>query len=261
MAVVILDAGNTCVKMVRWLDAVSYPDFLSGGFMAEEICEAPSEIQFLSTKLHQENPKEFLTKLSQWNDVADDPVVLVSVIPEIEKLFSQVWPQLKVVGHAHNLPFQTEILQPETVGPDRFCNIACALASGLTDALVVDAGTAITFDLLLEGVFKGGLIAPGMEFSARKLARHGAMLSPVPFEARPAEVGLNTVEAMMTGAWLTGVGGVEWTISRLLETYGPVPVILTGGSAVNLAHDGRYYDPYWTLRGAAYLAGYQNSGE
>ena len=81
------------------------------------------------------------------------------------------------------------------------------------------------------------------------------MLEDAPFEVCPAVVGRDTQEAMMGGAWLTGCGGVEWTIARLLETYGQVPVILTGGLGKLLPLENRCLDPFWTLRGAAHLAG------
>ena len=80
------------------------------------------------------------------------------------------------------------------------------------------------------------------------------MLSEFPFETRPEEIGQDTREAMMGGAWLAGSGGVEWTIAKLLKTYGPVPVILTGGLSEMLAHENRFHDPHWTLKGASYLS-------
>ena len=178
-------------------------------------------------------------------------------MPEVDAVLKTILPNLQVVGSGQEYPFPHELLEAGTVGPDRICNMAAAVSAGLNRALVVDAGTATTFDLLLDGVFKGGLIAPGMAFAAQQLARHGAMLEETSFEAREAVVGRNTQEAMMGGAWLTGCGGVEWTIAKLMESYGSLPVILTGGLSCHLISDQRYHDPFWTIRGAAALAGFQ----
>ncbi len=255
MTALILDAGNTSVKIVRWDCPVSFCRFSKGRFVPALADNHPAELGVVPTDLHVENPREFLDRILEFSGNKDEQVVLVSVVPGVEKLLGEIWPEFKVVGLSEKLPFAHEIKQPETVGPDRFCNMACAVASGMTSALVVDAGTATTFDLLLDGVFKGGLIAPGMEFAARQMALKGAMLSETIFEPRPPVVGKDTRAAMMGGAWLTGFGGVEWTLARLLETYGPVPVVLTGGLAAKLAAEGRFLAPHWTLRGAAFLAG------
>jgi len=254
MATLIIDAGNTSVKMVRWTGGFNFPDFSTNSFTPGRATDSPEELGSVPTELFFKNPAEFADQISALGKETPDQVVLVSVIPGIEILLRNIWDEINIVGLNGSLPFAHEIREPQTVGSDRFCNIACAVAAGLNSALVVDVGTATTFDLLLDGVFKGGLIAPGMAFASQLIGSRGAMLEPVPFEVRPPEVGQNTREAMMGGAWLTGRGGVEWTISRLLETYGRMPVVLTGGLAELLPLENRYLDRHWTLRGAGFLA-------
>lgn len=253
MSFMVIDAGNTKIKFVRWDDDVPMPDFHTAGFLSGKAKDEPTVLASVPTELLN-NPSEFFSRIQTINtgDIASS--VLVSVVPETNGILQKKWPHLVVVAHNGDYPFAHKLQQPETVGPDRFCNVAAAVAGGLKSALIVDAGTATTFDLLLDDVFVGGLIAPGMAFAAVQLARQGAMLEEVPFQEMPSAVGINTTEAMMTGAWLTGCGGVQWTIARLLETYGQVPVILTGGLSELLPQDGRYHDPFWTLRGAAFLA-------
>jgi type III pantothenate kinase len=185
--------------------------------------------------------------------------ILVSVVPAVDALLEKVLPGLIKAGSEGHYPYPHEILNPQAVGADRFCNMAAAVASGLQSALVVDAGTATTFDLLQDGVFKGGLIAPGMAFAARQLAIKGALLEEAPFEKRPFTVGRDSRAAMSGGAWLTGCGGVQWTIEKLLESYGEMPVILTGGLGSMLPAEDRYFDVFWTLRGAWHLAEAGNS--
>ncbi len=253
MSPLVIDAGNTAVKLVEWESTVFLADFFQDGFAAGQNNDVPRIVGTLPTQMALDSPQVFENEIRRMGALESDLVVLVSVIPGVEDFFQTLWPHLVVAGLPDRLNFPHEIENPETVGSDRFCNVAAAVASGLKSALVVDAGTATTFDLLIDGVFLGGLIAPGMEFAAQQLGYHGAQLPEVPFEARPAVVGKNTVEAMAGGAWLTGCGGVENTLARLAETYGEVPIILTGGLSAMLPAAGRYRDPFWTLRGAVAL--------
>jgi type III pantothenate kinase len=182
------------------------------------------------------------------------PVVLTSVVPELVLQLRNLLPGLIVVDHTSTLPFKLALDEPAAVGSDRLCNVAAAAASGCGSALVVDAGTATTFDLLMGGEFVGGLIAPGMAFAASCLAQSAARLFPVPFEACGLEAGSNTASAMQAGCYHAGVGGVEAVVTGLLAKYGPLPVVVTGGLGYVLARSGRLHDPDWTLRGAAVLA-------
>ncbi|NCQ36121.1 type III pantothenate kinase [bacterium] len=189
-----------------------------------------------------------------------DRVVLVSVVPDWSQRLAGVIPELEIIDHTWSMPFSWGVDQPSQVGADRLANMALARAWGLEEALVVDAGTATTFDLLADGVFQGGLIAPGMAFAARKLGEYAARLDVVPFAPAPVEIGRDTASAMAAGAWLTGVHGILGTIDALQEKYGPSPVVLTGGLGAYLAGDSRVLDPFWTLRGAAWLS-LQRSGD
>jgi type III pantothenate kinase len=181
------------------------------------------------------------------------PVVLVTVVPEITEHLPQDL-DLRVVDHTSELPFALEVTAPAKVGPDRLCNVAAAAAAGLGSALIVDAGTATTFDILLDGSFIGGMIAPGMASAAAGLATQTARLDPVPFGPAAWTAGNDTESAMRAGAWHTGVGGIRHTVKGLVDRYGPLPVILTGGLGVHLVDAGWYFDPHWTLRGAAILS-------
>ncbi len=253
MSLVVIDAGNTNIKIVRWDNVVPIPDFRSEGFAPGTATDQPTMLGSIPSTLLQ-HPSEFKTQVQGLNIPESSAHVFVSVVPAANEILQQIYPNIKRVCENGAFPYPHKIQNVETVGPDRFCNVATALAAGLNSALIVDAGTATTFDLLLDGIFEGGLIAPGMAFAARQLAIQGAMLEEVPFQHRPPTVGTNSSEAMMGGAWLTGCGGVQWTIERLLETYGPLNVILTGGLSNLLPRENRYFDPYWTLRGASFLA-------
>ena len=146
------------------------------------------------------------------------------------------------------------ITSAQTVGADRWCNVAAACAAGLRDAIVVDAGTATTIDVLDGGTFAGGLIAPGMAFAARQLQTRAAQLWEVPFAPCPLAPGADTAAALQGGAFHVGVHGVSGTVSALLAGRPRAQVVLTGGLGRFLTRDGWPWDPLWTLRGLAALA-------
>lgn len=183
------------------------------------------------------------------------PTVLVSVVPRVSAILADMVTGLVLADHTARLPFAHRLEAPGATGADRLCNVGAALAAGLRDALIVDAGTATTVDVLRDGVFEGGVIAPGMAFALEQIAARAARLGPVPFAAAPLVAGRATAAALGAGAFHAGVGGVEALVAGLQARYGPMPVVVTGGLASHLQGPGRLVDPDWTLRGAACLAG------
>lgn len=181
-------------------------------------------------------------------------VVIVSVVPPCGEALLAALPGAVPADHTSPLPFALGVAEPAAVGADRYCNMAAATARGWRDALVVDAGTATTFDLLADGCFRGGLIAPGMAFAAQCLGEEAARLSPAPFAPCPLEVGTSTAAAMQAGAFHVGVRGVLGVVDGLLERYGPRPVAVTGGLGAHLVCPGWLHDADWTLKGALRLA-------
>lgn len=183
------------------------------------------------------------------------PLVLVSVVPRVDGLLAALDLDLRRVDHNSPLPYRHRLREPATTGADRLCNVAAAVAAGLDSALIVDVGTATTCDVLVGGVFEGGLIAPGMAFALEQIGRQAARLRAVPFAESPLVAGQDTASALAAGAYHAGVGGVETLIGGLQRAHGPLPVVVTGGLARFLVGPGRHLDPQWTLRGAACLAG------
>jgi pantothenate kinase type III len=183
------------------------------------------------------------------------PVVLVSVVPRVTDLLAGLAPGLRHADHRSPLPFEHRLLDPAATGADRLCNMAGAVAAGLAGALVVDVGTATTVDVLRDGVYEGGVIAPGMAFAQQQIGAGAARLAPVPFGPVPLVAARGTAAALAAGGFHAGVGGVEALVAGLQREHGPLPVVVTGGLAGHLAGPGRLLDPDWTLRGAASLLG------
>jgi type III pantothenate kinase len=242
MRALVIEVGNTKVVVAEWRGTPA-----SGS-------ESLTRIREDATPSADDEKKEWCATLAQLFRQAGEPHVFgTSVVPEISTLIQSVASSCILIDHTVDFPFGLKIDEPHTVGADRFCNVAAAVQKGYRDALVVDLGTATTFDLLLDGDFVGGLIAPGMAFAARKLGETAARLSPVPFAPCPLEVGKNTAAAMQGGAYHVAVHGVLATVTALLGRYGERPVILTGGLAHYLDRPGWDLQPDWTLGGAAYL--------
>jgi type III pantothenate kinase len=154
-------------------------------------------------------------------------------------------------------PFEMDIQYPETLGPDRLANMAAAWFTRRYPAIVVDAGSAVTLDLMdSEGRYRGGVILPGPKLWLSSLAAGGELLPEVNPGNETILPGLDTPGAISAGlTWgLPGaVQGLILHLGALIED--PISVILTGGAAPLLA--GGWKDEFpaierdWTLQGLA----------
>jgi len=164
-------------------------------------------------------------------------VVLSSVVPAQAHLIHAMLvghPELgrlpfHQVGHSSPFPMPVSITEMTSVGADRYCNVAGAVSLGHRDAIVVDLGTANTFDLLEDGVFVGGLIGPGAITAHRAMVETGAQLPTISFSWPVSLVGKTTAEAMVAGSFHQAVGGVAHVIERLRERCPEAAVLVTGG--------------------------------
>ncbi len=240
MTALLVDIGNSRARAIR--------ADVKGGALREPV----------AVLLTQETPDDAETARSFADLVAghgttDAIAGVTSVVPAMTRALREALPAIRSVDHNWVFPFGYAVETPETVGADRWCNVTAAIAAGHRDAILVDAGTATTIDVLVDGVFLGGLIAPGMAFAARKLQEEGARLWPVPFERTDLRPGRHTAEALAVGAYHVGVHGVVGTVTALADGMPGVPIIATGGLARHLARPGWQVDELWTLRGLAYL--------
>lgn len=146
---------------------------------------------------------------------------------------------------------------PREVGTDRILNALAAATLYPGARIVVDLGTATTFDVVsAKGEYVGGAIAPGIEISLEALGEHGAQLRRVELMRPRAVVAKNTVEALQSGAVYGLAAQVDGMVSRIIGEQGwsadEVAVIVTGGLAevalkecrVHMAHE-----PWLTLTG------------
>lgn len=157
---------------------------------------------------------------------------------------------------------ELEVEAPREVGVDRVANAIAARDLWGAPAIVVDLGTAITFDVVSrEGRYVGGAIAPGVWTSAEALVRKAARLPRVNLVAPTRALGKDTVSAMQSGIVFGMAGMVDALVGRLWKELGPgkAPYVLaTGGEASLIASASTSVQevvPELTLLGLAAMAG------
>ncbi len=171
-------------------------------------------------------------------------ISLASVVPNLtEPLLSMCRLFLKreayVVRREH-IPIATDLSSPEQIGIDRLVNSFAACEKYGAPALIVDFGTATTFDLLdANSCYLGGAIAPGIELSRDSLVSRAAQLPAINICACQEAYGKDTISAMQAGLYWGWVYLVEGMCARLVQTLKAdnVNVIATGGLASLIAAD------------------------
>ena len=144
------------------------------------------------------------------------------------------------VVRREDIPITTDLSSPEQIGIDRLVNSFAAREKYGAPALIVDFGTATTFDLLdANGIYLGGAIAPGIELSRDSLIARAAQLTAIDIRACKEAYGKDTVSAMQAGLYWGWVYLVEGMCARLSQTLKAdnVNIIATGGLASLIAAD------------------------
>ncbi len=152
---------------------------------------------------------------------------------------------------------------PEEIGADRIANSVAAKEIYGYPAVVVDFGTATTFDILSSrGEYIGGVIAPGIEISSEALFKYAAKLSKVDLNWPKQVIGKNTYDCIRSGILNGFLGQVDFVIDKIVEErsreekkFKPV-VVATGGLAVLMVGKSKWinhHDPDLTLKGLKIL--------
>lgn len=191
-------------------------------------------------------------------------VVYGSVVPAIDRLLEAEvlktfgFPALKV-GPASRLGIRLKVKEPRQVGADRILNALAASRQGKGAAVVVDFGTATTFDCVsARGDYLGGAILPGPRMAARALAEGTAKLPEVTIRRPRRAIGRTTVECIESGVYFGYLGMIEKLLTLTLKEmrrdgHGPrIRVLATGGLSALFARDmprGAVVVPDLTLHG------------
>jgi len=149
-----------------------------------------------------------------------------------------------------------DVAEPQSVGADRAVNVIAAHRLYPGDLIVIDFGTATTFDLVdYSGAYKGGIIAPGINLSLDALVAAAAKLPRIAIEAPESDsvVGRTTADQMLIGIYFGYVAMIEGLVERLRAEVGrPVTVIATGGLATIFERHSKAFDsiePDLTIQG------------
>jgi len=157
-------------------------------------------------------------------------------------------------------PLQLDVDEPHNVGADRALNAIAAHAKYPGDLLVIDFGTATTFDVVnSSGAYTGGIIAPGINLSLDALVSAAAKLPRIAIEAPETDnvIGRTTVSQMTIGIYWGYVAMIEGLAERIKREIGrPVTVVATGGLATLFDKHTNVFDaiePDLTIQGLSLL--------
>lgn len=168
-----------------------------------------------------------------------------------------------VVGPASDLPIVLDVEEPLTVGADRVVNTLAACALYQRDTIVVDFGTATTFDCITaDGRFIGGVIAPGLRTAADQLVRRTAKLPATELTPPARVIGRRTEDCVRSGVLLGTADATDGLVRRIKREWpNPTPpiVVATGGVATlvaDLSSEIETVEPALTLIGLRIAAGH-----
>ena len=217
----ILDIGNSTIT--------------SAFFKADNIID-------ISTIAHLNNTAEVPYKFVRTIDLIlgynVEKVIIASVAPELTELFSKnitsntaVKPY--IITHDSYPNFKSKYENINELGIDRLCNVAYAIENFKNSVIVIDIGSALTFEIVgSEGYFEGGMILPGVDLSSKALELNTSLLPKIEKKKIDHLIGKNTIECISSGI-INGSSSIcdsfVEKIEKELNT--KMKVILTGGDA------------------------------
>ncbi|MBM3776506.1 MAG: type III pantothenate kinase [Acidobacteria bacterium] len=188
-----------------------------------------------------------------------DGIIVASVVPPLDSMLARMG-----AGYFQNAPLFVDASMdlglairydsPREVGADRLVNGVAAFHRYGGPCVVVDFGTAITFDVIsAQAEYLGGVIAAGIVISIEALFSKTARLPLVDFREPAQLIGTNTVASMQSGLYYGALGMIDGIMERLKERMGPqTRAIATGGQAALIAPGSRHLriiDEHLTLEG------------
>jgi len=175
-----------------------------------------------------------------------DGIMAASVVPHLDSTLSDACERIcgtpaAFVGSSNvKTGMAVDYKNPREVGADRIANAVAAREAFGSPVIVLDCGTATTFDIISQqGHYAGGLIIPGMEISLEALCQRAAKLPEVSVQRTETLIGRDTVTSMQAGSYWAAVDAIKGLINRLhaVESYSQAPVIATGGLSEKLLGD------------------------
>ena len=200
--------------------------------------------------IHNRTADEYIALLTQLmsnqkiepSDIKD--VAISSVVPPIMMHINKMCQSLfgvsaKVIGAELHARIQVKTDKPSEVGADRIVNAVGVAKLYGTPAIVVDFGTATTFDIVdKNGDYCGGVISPGVNLSLHALHEFAARLPSVPVERTAKVIGTNTRDAMQSGVYWGYVGLIEGLLVRIKSEMDGKPIVVATGGLAPLFAEG-----------------------
>ncbi|MFQ5657132.1 MAG: type III pantothenate kinase [Candidatus Methylomirabilales bacterium] len=190
-------------------------------------------------------------------------VIMASVVPPLQPVFEEMVKAYfhvtpVVVGPGIRTGMSVLYDSPREVGADRIVNAIAAYETYGGPAIVVDFGTATTFDAIsAKGEYLGGVIAPGIGISSEALFERAAKLPRVEIVSPKGVIGKTTVGSMQSGLFYGYIGLVDGIVRRMVKEMEREPVVIgTGGMAHLILAESetvQQIDPFLTLKGLQIL--------
>ena len=193
--------------------------------------------------------------------------VVGSVVPTANRVWTKtlrriVAGDVVIIDPQSDLPIELDVEEPMSVGADRIVNTLAARELYHRDTIVVDLGAATTFDCITtEGVFKGGVISPGLLTGIDWLASLSAKLPRVELTPPPTVIGRRTETCIQSGIFYQAIDSIDGMVKRLREEWGhpDAYTVATGGFANTIGPHLATIDriePFLTLFGLAMAGEY-----
>src|SRR5688572_24705467 len=243
----VFDVGNT-ETVIGWFEG---PDLLDHWRIATQADRTVDELGLLIRGLIRESGFEIETLRA---------ASIGSVVPPmtptlVEMCERHLGIRVAVIDARSPLPIKLQVEEPLTVGADRIVNTLAAARLFNRDTIAVDLGTATTFDCITaDGIFVGGVIAPGVTTAAETLVRRTSKLPRVDLE-RPLEViGRRTETCLRSGIFFGAVDAIDGIVARIKKEWQKpnALVVATGGLATLIGPHCRTVEriePFLTLHG------------
>lgn len=191
-------------------------------------------------------------------------VIIASVVPKMMYSFTSgiikyLHCQPVVVGAGTKTGIRINTINPKEIGPDRIVDAVSAYEQYGGPVIVVDFGTATTYDLVTEdGTFQGGVISPGIRISANALWNDTANLPEIEIKNPGYIIAKETVSSMQAGLFYGTIGQSEYIIRKIKEEAGlpEAKVVATGGLGkivADFTDEIQVYDADLTLKGLLYI--------
>ncbi len=210
----------------------------------------------VSSRLSRKKIERALSK--HFQNLSGIQIAIASVVPQLgiflKNYFKKRGAKTTLIGKDISVPIVNRYQNPKQVGVDRLLNAYAAFEQYKKEIIVIDFGTAITFDVVSrKGEYLGGVIAPGIEISLEALFQKTALLPKIKLQHPKNWIGRDTAESIRVGCSV-GIGGLcDRVIEAISKKYGMKPlVIATGGYASFMKPYCRRIqkiDPYLILQG------------